>query len=255
MATRTQRVVDISPKESAVQLFHPTKDPEWSHTTVNYFKDADQPPPDSINSGLTEHELRLARRSDESPHIAPTPVRIQNIRGKVNGYSIEEHGFTIGYLLSNMCNWRDDDELKRTYFPEVTELLKRTVGAKHVYQYEWHVRTGTLEEALNTDSKGSVDINGPVRRVHIDESPKSAINEYSYYVRPNDPGNEHLKERPFGIFNVWKPLKPVRRDPLCLCMFCSHEASLFSSSNGFRRCSDYSGRRFTSWKSHSTQRG
>jgi hypothetical protein len=219
MATQTRTVVNNSSKEPSLRLAKPTKDPEWSYTTVNYFKDADSPPPDSMNSGLTEHELRLARRSDESPHIAPTPVRIQNIRGRLSEHSINEHGFTIAHLSSNTCNWRNDDELKRVYFPDVTELLKRTTGAKHVFPYEWHVRTGTLEEALETDSKGSVDINGPVRRVHIDESPKSAINEFNYYVRPNDPGNEHLKERPFGIFNVWKPLKVVRRDPLCLCKF------------------------------------
>ena len=115
------------------------------------------------------------------------------------------------------CNWRDDGDLKRVYFPEVTELLKETTGAKYVYQYEWHVRAGTLEEALKTDSKGSVDINGPVRRVHIDESPKSANNEFQYHIGPDRPGNEHLKGRSFGIFNVWKPLKTIRRDRLCLC--------------------------------------
>ena len=217
MATQTRTMVSSSSKEPSLPPTKPKKDLEWSETTINYFKDADSVPPDSINSGLTEHELRLVRRSDESSHIAPTPVRVQNIRGQEGEYSIDKHGFTIGHLVSNTCNWRDDNELKRVYFPEVTELLQRTTGAKYVFQYEWHVRTGTLEEALNTDSRGSVDINGPVRRVHIDESPKSANNEFEYYVRPHDPGNEDLKERPFGIFNVWKPLKTVRRDPLCLC--------------------------------------
>lgn len=192
-------------------------DPEWSSTYLNYFKDADQPPPDTQNSELSEHEIRIVRRSDDSPYIAPTPVRIRNIRGRESEYSIEKHGFKVARLVSGMDNWRDDAELKRVFFPEITELLERETGAKYVFQYEWHVRSNTLEEALNTDSKGAVDINGPVRRVHIDESPASARNEYTYYIRPDDPGNEHLKGREIGVYNVWKPLKAVRRDPLCLC--------------------------------------
>lgn len=116
-----------------------------------------------------------------------------------------------------MRNWRDDSELKSVFFSEVDELLKRETGAKYTLQYEHHVRTGTLEDALAKDSKGAVDINGPVRRVHIDESPASGLNEYKYYMRPDDPGNEHLKSRHVAIFNVWKPIRTVQRDPLCLC--------------------------------------
>jgi hypothetical protein len=40
---------------------------------------------------------------------------------------------------------------------------------------------------------------------------------YNYYIKPNDARNEHLAGRDFGIYNVWKPLKTVMRDPLCLC--------------------------------------
>ena len=192
-------------------------DPIWSQTYINYYKDADQPPPDSETSGLSEHQLRMARRSDHSPHIAPSLVHIRNIRGHETEFYMEKQGFTIGHLDSRMKHWREGDELQRIYFPEVTELLKRETAAKYVFQYEWHVRSATLEEALQSDSKGAVDINGPVRRAHIDESPLSANNEYKHYIRPQDPGNEHLQGRQFGIYNVWKPLKPVLRDPLCLC--------------------------------------
>lgn len=219
MATITQTLNEerfSEPLQTYCGVSYP--DSGWSNTFVNYFKDAEQPPPDTLNSEqMSEHEMRIARRSDESPNVDRTQVRVRNIRGEENQYRVDEQGFTIGHLDSKMQHWRDDNELKRVYFPEVTELLKRELGAKYVHQYEWHVRTGTLEEALKADSKDSVDINGPVRRVHIDESPKSANNEFNYYVLPDADGNEHLKGRPFGIFNVWKPLKAVTRDPLCLC--------------------------------------
>ncbi|KAK4493829.1 hypothetical protein PRZ48_015014 [Zasmidium cellare] len=195
----------------------PYPDPHFSFTHVNYFKDADAAPPDQLNSTLSEHELRIARRGDDSPNVARTRVQIRNIQGATSEYSIAEHGFKVGHLDSKMKNWRDDDELKEVFFSEVDALLKKETGARWTFQYEHHVRTATLEEALTKDSKGAVDINGPVRRVHIDESPKSGLNEYNHYIRPNDPGNEHLRGRHVAIFNIWKPIKTVQRDPLCLC--------------------------------------
>lgn len=190
-------------------------DPEWSHTTLNYYRDADAPPPDTVNSQLTEHEMRLVRRSDTSPHIAPTAVSIRNIRGQEHAYSIAGQGFTIARLASRMPpgvqQWRDDELLKAVFFPEIDALLKRELGCTTTFQYEWHVRGATLEDALAAPSTaGKVDIDGPVRRVHIDESPASARREFAHY-------HPELKGATFGIFNVWKPLKTVRRDPLCLC--------------------------------------
>jgi len=190
-------------------------DPEWSSTYVNYFKDAEHPPPDSLNSSLSEHEIRQARRSDDSPHIARTPVHIRNIRGFEAEFSLEKQGFKISHLKSSMQNWRNNDEFKQVYLPEIAELLKNELGATHVFSYEYHIRTGTLEEALKMDSQGKVDIDGPVRRVHIDESPASGRNEFNYHMQPSI--NDHLKGRQFGIYNVWKPLKTIRKDPLCLC--------------------------------------
>lgn len=190
---------------------------EYSNTYLNYYQDALEPPPDSHNSALSEHEIRKARRGETSPHILRLPVRIRNIQDHLSDFSLAFQGFTIDHLASKMLDWNDEAELKSVYFPEVSELLEKETGAKYVFSYEHHVRTGNLEEALAVESSGLVDINGPVRRVHIDESPASAVNEYNYYMKPNDPGNEHLKDRPFGIYNLWKPLATIRKDPLCLC--------------------------------------
>lgn len=191
--------------------------PDWSFVHVNYFKDAEKPPPDSLNSAFSEHEIRQLRRSDDSPNVARHLVKVRNMRGHESTYNFDNHGFNIATLHSSVKDWRNDEELKVTYFAEVAELLKKQLGAKYVFSYEHHVRMGTLEEALQKDTEGKVDIDGPVRRVHIDESPNSARNEFAYYLKPNAPGNEHLAGRDFGIYNVWKPLRTIRKDPLCLC--------------------------------------
>jgi len=190
--------------------------PDGSQTTLNYFRDV--PPLNAAADGpLSEHEQRVQRRTDDSLAVEKVAVRTRNIQGHEADYNLETHGFTIGHLKCHLQDWNSDDELRRVYFPEVTELLKRETGAKYVFQYEWHVRSTTLEDGLKLDSSGAVDIKGPVRRVHIDESPAAAITEYNYYMKPQAEHNKHLKDRPFGVYNVWKPLKTVRRDPLCLC--------------------------------------
>lgn len=214
MATQTETIATTLPLKSSLPSY---PHPEWSETFVNYFKDAEEAPPDTSNSTLSEHELRIIRRSDDSPNVARTQVRIRNMRGNEASYSLDKQGFQIAHMDSRMQNWRDEAELKRVFFPEVTELLKRELGAKDVFQYEYHVRSRTLEEALQQDSKGAADINGPVRRVHIDESAKSARREFAYHSSQLPEGNEHLQGRQYGIYNVWKPIKTVYKDPLCLC--------------------------------------
>lgn len=166
-ATSTIDSFQIDPSIRS-QLSIPTyPDPEYSHTTVNYYKPTPALPPDLSNSNLSEHELRIARRGETSPNIARTPVKIRNVAGREADYKISQHGFTVGHLDSKMQSdeFKNDEILKKVYFPEVTELLMRETSAREVFQYEWHVRTGTLEEALEKDSEGKVDIDGPVRRV------------------------------------------------------------------------------------------
>ncbi|KAK0920868.1 hypothetical protein LTR91_008564 [Friedmanniomyces endolithicus] len=210
----TRSVPFVNVEDEEPQPAYPI--PGWSQTTLNYFRAV--PAPDAApDSPLSEHEQRVQRRTDDSPAIEKVAVRIRNIRGNGDDYSLETHGFKVGHLECHLQDWSSDDELRRVYFPEVIELLKRETGAKYVFQYEWHVRLTTLEDGLKQDSSGAVDIKGPVRRVHIDESPAAAILEYNYHIQPRAEHNKHLKGRPFGVYNVWKPLKTVRRDPLALC--------------------------------------
>jgi hypothetical protein len=169
-------------------------------------------------SSLSDQELRVARRSDDAPTVKPSLVRIKNIRNNVNDYNLPTHGFQVCHLDSAITDWENDEALKTQYFQEVSELLKKVTGAKYVHSYEHHIRQKSLEEALERPEDGEVDINGPIRRVHIDESPRSARIEFQYYLPPSQSDlNSFLHERPFGIYNVWKPLKTVKRDPLCVC--------------------------------------
>lgn len=150
MAAQTQTATTI-PRTSTVrpEQDKPYENPEYSFTYLNYFKDSDAAPPDQLNSALSEHELRVIRRGEESPNITRIRVQIRNIQGITDQYSIAEHGFTIGHLSSRMKNWRDDEGLKRVYFREIDELLKKETGAIWTYQYEHHVRRYPIRRLRN----------------------------------------------------------------------------------------------------------
>lgn len=197
----------------------------YTTATLNYWKDS-PPIPESIKTTLSDHELRVTRRSENSPNVDPRLVKIKNIRGIEPSFTISKNGFEIAHLPSKMTkeDWTSEEKRKEIYFTEVSQVLKKVTGAKFVHSYEHMVRRKSLTEALSIPSDGKVDIDGPVRRVHIDESPPSARREFRYYINPSlapTPEQrkqyEDLQSRPFGIYNIWKPLKTIRRDPLCFC--------------------------------------
>lgn len=197
----------------------------YTTATLNYWKDS-TPMPSSIKETLTDHQLRVTRRSENSPNVDPRGVKVKNIRGIEHTFCISKNGFEIAHLPSKMTkeDWTSEEKRKEIYFAEVSEILKKVTGAKFVHSYEHMVRRKSLTEALSIPSDGQVDIDGPVRRVHIDESPRSARREFRYYLNPDRATSEEQREqyeelqaRPFGIYNIWKPLKTIRRDPLCFC--------------------------------------
>ena len=81
MATQTETIIDSSIKDTSLRMSELADlsshvaypDAAWSNTIVNYYKDYDDvAPPDTLNSTLSEHEMRMIRRSDESPYISKT---------------------------------------------------------------------------------------------------------------------------------------------------------------------------------------
>jgi hypothetical protein len=190
---------------------------DYVSTYVNYWKESPSPPPDQTS--LSTHDIRITRRKEDSPNCSRTSVRIKNIRGHSSDFTLHRQGFQICHLNSSLADWNDPVALKDIYFQEISTLLKRVTGATYVLSYEHHIRRKSLKEALSTQSDDDdVDIDGPVRRVHIDETPRSARTEFNYYIPRNASAfNASLHERPFGIYNVWKPLRTIRRDPLAVC--------------------------------------
>ncbi len=55
----------------------------------------------------------------------------------------------------------------------------------------------------------------PARYAHVDQSDKGSLTILQHVCRPEEVAS--LTRTRWGIINLWKPLKPIHRDPLALC--------------------------------------
>ena len=59
-----------------------------------------------------------------------TVVRvIENVRGKEDSFSLDTTGFQFYKHMSKLTAFDNDEELRRVYFPESIELVKKLTGA------------------------------------------------------------------------------------------------------------------------------
>lgn len=105
------------------------------------------------------------------------------------------------------------------------DYLAYRTGASRVHVWSHLVRRDTIEsniaelEAVEAKSNEKLpDTHGfgrivPARFAHIDQSPNGART----VLFDNVPDAETASKQRWGIVNIWRPLKTIRRDPLCLC--------------------------------------
>src|SRR3984885_4461739 len=140
---------------------------------------------------------------------APYPVTIANARKLINP-SLDREGFRAVQHQSAVANFYDADEVRRTYYPELMDLMTLVTGAAKVVIFAHDVRNS---DASKRDGE---KIREPVSSVHNDYTPKSA----PQMVRENLPPDEaerRLTQR-FAEINIWKPLRgPVVTRPLAIC--------------------------------------
>jgi len=134
----------------------------------------------------------------------PHEIRIEDGRGREREFSLDRNGFQLVKAPSQVRDFYSDDEIKRTYYPEVEQLLRDKLGATRVAIFDHTVR--------NAGRQGARE---PSRRVHNDHTITSAPRRVRDHLCED--AGELLKQR-FGIINVWRPIRgPVLDSPLALC--------------------------------------
>jgi hypothetical protein len=136
-------------------------------------------------------------------------VKIRNGRPLAERFEFEREGFRFVPHATEMRDFYDEDEIRRTYYPECVELIKQVSGAKRVVVFDHTLRTASDQQ------RESQKIRDIVSRVHNDYT------EWSGPQRVRDimgDEAEQLLGGRFAIIQVWRPVNhPVESHPLAIC--------------------------------------
>ncbi|KAI3326786.1 hypothetical protein HD806DRAFT_488202 [Xylariaceae sp. AK1471] len=153
----------------------------------------------------------------------------------VLGFAAFKHSSVLQAPPFNARSWHSKELLTQNYFPEVNAHLRSVLGATFVHCFTYALRCQTAHEDVS--AKSAVD-NGPIKRVHCDFSeygawkllqnvialdavhafdPEGLVPEAAKgkQVPPGDMGQ--YGGRRWAIYSFWRPLEPVKRDPLGVC--------------------------------------
>lgn len=135
-------------------------------------------------------------------------VTIHDLRGKEASFSLDRQAFLpLTVPAPPETDFLSDDSITSTYYPAVEALLRDNLpGIRQVYIFDHTVRRG-----------GESARRGPVLRVHIDQTPASAVDRVSLHLGESVAAEVLAKDARARIVNVWRPLnRPVESHPLAL---------------------------------------
>ncbi|KAL4913329.1 amino acid permease-domain-containing protein [Aspergillus aurantiobrunneus] len=177
--------------------------PRHVQTTLNFFKDHEDgspPTPNYVGDGETYRKQP----------IETAPATVHDISGHELDYTLDGNGFQFYYHTSDEKDFLDDEQIRRVYYPETEQLLKDATGASKVFIFDHTIRRQPQDSRTGaTDAP----LRGPVQRVHIDQSYSAAKSRVSHHLPTEAPAL--LKGR-YQIINVWRPIKPIYKDPLAV---------------------------------------
>ncbi|TDL17573.1 hypothetical protein BD410DRAFT_729826 [Rickenella mellea] len=142
---------------------------------------------------------------------------IENLRGKEDSVSLDTAGFQYFKEAAKHTSFTDDAVIKKEYYPESVDLLKRLTGASRVVLFDHTIRRRRPGQIDDSPEKRQ-----PVPRVHVDQTTESAIARVKRHLPESDV--PQLLSKRFQIINLWRPINHVALDhPLALCDYRSVE--------------------------------
>ena len=137
-------------------------------------------------------------------------VPIRNAREVVRDLSLDKQGFQLTHQATEVRDFYDQEEVKRTYYPEVERLLKEATGAEKVVVFDHQVRN------LELAKRGEKNAREYGKTVHNDYTAKSGPRRVRDHLPPTE-AEERLRNR-FAEINVWRPIRgPIESTPLAVC--------------------------------------
>jgi len=149
---------------------------------------------------------------------------IRNAREVVRDLSLDKQGFQLTHQATEVRDFYDQEEVKRTYYPEVERLLKEATGAEKVVVFDHQVRN------LELAKRGEKNAREYGKTVHNDYTAKSGPRRVRDHLPPTE-AEERLRNR-FAEINVWRPIRgPIESTPLAVCDSSSIDPKDFVASD------------------------
>jgi hypothetical protein len=137
---------------------------------------------------------------------------IRDLRSRASEFLLDDVGFQLLTHRSAVKNFWDEDEIKRVYYRESADLLKRITGASEVRIFDHTLRRRVPGE---NDRSTHGFPRQPANRVHVDQTATSGVSRFRLEY-PNEA--DALLRRRVAIVNLWRPIKsPVLDAPLAVC--------------------------------------
>lgn len=139
-------------------------------------------------------------------------VVIENGRPLAQHLTLDRSGFALLKAPTRFAAFDDDVAIRRHYYPEVEDYLRKVTGAEFVLNVDHNVRNAARADA------GEANFKAPVTRTHNDFTHRSGRDRARRELETRGFDPEHWLRGRFAIVNLWRPIaRPVLRHPLALC--------------------------------------
>ena len=133
-------------------------------------------------------------------------MHIASMRPQASELALERNGFVLLREPTKVRDFYDADEVKRVYYPEVFDLVKRLNGAAKVIAFG---------EVTRSDSTQTGDGRKPAYGAHVDYGDVT-VRQFARDILGPEEADRWLSMR-HVLMNLWRPIAPVYRTPLALC--------------------------------------
>jgi hypothetical protein len=172
---------------------------------------------DGCSPWLIQHSIPTAIRSNFIQ--APAHVTIHDLRGKEKSVNLDTNGLeVVKYNGSIQEEFEEGSETQQTYFEEISDLLKKRLGASRVviYHYAFRSRGAPLSDEQCNDKQRN-----PVFYPHVDADTNGIQRIIEKMLGKEE--SEKAKKNRFQMINVWRLLGSNARTnkPLTICDYRS----------------------------------
>ena len=132
-------------------------------------------------------------------------VAVTDFRGRETEAGLATTGFTLVGQRSKVSSFRDADQVRDHYIPEIRDLVMQLTGARKVMVTQPVFRWSEREEHPEmTNSR-------PARFVHVDYS-RDAFHGFARTHLGDDPKAEEWLAGRYAAFNIWRVMSPPPQD-------------------------------------------